>query len=215
MTHRIRPHFRFIAVISAFLCAPLAAAAPPIDLSGIWAARYTVPGTSNQFATQLVSIQTFRDIIIATKLTGNICIPSGQITFKGRYDAATFPAQVQVAGVNFTNPHFLPTTIQVLDAAHLRVGNLSFTRLARPAAPPKLTPAQQAQIDRQEKLEGQLLFGAFMAYLQTPSDSASGSSADAQQQVDPTELDNRIQQQIDEDDAENAEAEAQSPMNNP
>lgn len=93
----------------------------PLDLHGEWQGNYGNP-ESPGFHIEKIRIEQDRDTITAIKLTGNAAIPAGQIAFRGPYRSPRFHAQIQVAGLNYANPHWLPTTVTVEDADHINVG---------------------------------------------------------------------------------------------
>lgn len=108
-------------------CAHAAADAPPATTSpqrksfaGIWlASGYTCPDGSAP-AEEQISIAEDGETLTATKVTGDHCIPAGEITWRGVAlggfsPGRSFPVQVQV-GTPGGPRHFIDISLTVHDA---------------------------------------------------------------------------------------------------
>jgi outer membrane protein OmpA-like peptidoglycan-associated protein len=116
--------------------APAAKPAAPVhfDLNGEWQAEFHDPGSVD---VEKIMIVDYGDGLTATKETGDVYVPAGQVTFKGTYNAASFTAQQQGAMKGHINPVWKPVTITVLDKDHFTLkdpyGNTDhWSRLGKP-----------------------------------------------------------------------------------
>lgn len=66
-----------------------------VDLSGLWAGDgYTC--TEGRVPTEQISIVQNENSIVATKKTGDACIPAGQVTFQGTFSGPKIPQSMPV-----------------------------------------------------------------------------------------------------------------------
>jgi hypothetical protein len=129
---------------------PAQESSPPsgsADLTGDWDGRFGVPGRPGEYQTERVKIEQDGAHVVAIKSTGNTGIPVGKITFCGNYLANTFDVQIQIAGLNYSNPQWAPARVTVLDKDHLRLDNdqtfqrIAYAGQASVSPPPTVTPA--------------------------------------------------------------------------
>jgi hypothetical protein len=127
MIHRLRA-VAAILLGSGLSCASVQALSPPLGaaapLTGLWVGRgYTCPG-GNVPPEEQIRIEDRGGSLIATKIAGDDCVPSGAITWQGVPTGPSFPVQVQMSSGPHTPLFFAPATITVvrIDTLQLSAG---------------------------------------------------------------------------------------------
>jgi hypothetical protein len=93
----------------------------PYNLAGEWNGRFGVPGSPGRYQIERVRIYQNGDRVTAVKVTGNVVIPSGKITFCGDYRSNSFDIRIQRAALGYVNPDWLSARLTVVDENHLRI----------------------------------------------------------------------------------------------
>ena len=91
------------------------------DLNGEWQAEFHDPGSVD---VEKIMVVDYGDGLVATKVTGDVYVPAGKVTFKGAYNTNPFTVQQQHASKGYINPSWGPEIITVLDKDHF---NLKYT----------------------------------------------------------------------------------------
>ncbi len=101
--------------------------AKSIDLTGDWIGHY------HGHHDEVVRVTQRGGRIEATKVTGDINVPAGEVTFRAELKGREGKGEGQVAETEFHNPRFIPGRLRVLDENHflfewLGLGSVEFRR---------------------------------------------------------------------------------------
>ena len=100
---------------------------PVLDLSGIWeSSDYQCPfGT---FHTEKISIQHTNNHLVARKITGDPCVPAGDITFEGSFSEDTNSLLMTVGLPPEPSSGKIPVQISLIDHNSFHINGLLFVR---------------------------------------------------------------------------------------
>jgi len=100
---------------------------PVLDLSGIWeSSDYQCPfGT---FHTEKISIQHTNNHLVARKITGDPCVPAGDITFEGTFSEETNSLLMTVGSPPEPSSAKIPVQITLIDQNSFHISRLLFVR---------------------------------------------------------------------------------------
>ena len=101
---------------------------PVLDLSGIWeSSDYQCPfGT---FHREKISIQHTNNRLVARKITGDPCVPAGDITFEGSFSEDTNSLLMTVGLPPEPSSGQIPVQIRMIDHNSFHINGLLFVRL--------------------------------------------------------------------------------------
>lgn len=98
-----------------------------LNLSGDWIGAY------HGHHDEVVSITHEGDRVVAVKVTGDLNVPAGEITFRATLNGREGEGAGQIAETEFRNPRFIPGTLRVIDDHHIEfewtgLGRVEFRR---------------------------------------------------------------------------------------
>jgi hypothetical protein len=127
----MRRCFRVVIVVCVVLVVLLIVKSCSTDsLAGEWVGTgYFCDGQEHE---QDIVISQDGSIVRATKITGDACIPAGQLTWEGEYTGKSFAASMYIA-IPGQAASTIPVTVTVEDSRTLRLSGIApeivFTRL--------------------------------------------------------------------------------------
>jgi hypothetical protein len=84
-----------------------------LDLTGEWVGTYDFGPNGRERGDEVVRITQAEGTVVAVKVTGDVNVPAGQVTWRARLD--TGQGEGQLAELGFVNPRFVPVRLQVLN----------------------------------------------------------------------------------------------------
>jgi Cyclin D1 binding domain len=98
------------------------------DLAGRWKSGDLCCGG------ETINVQQTGENAVATKITGGVYVPAGQITW--RVNVRTGIGELQVSDIGYTNARYIPATLRIINSDSLEIiasksleGVLTFSRL--------------------------------------------------------------------------------------
>lgn len=150
-----------LMALAALGTRPVLAQIAPADLTGLWVGEgYTCGEVTGPQLIEITVERTDQDgfiseNVVATKVTGDPCIPAGLVTWRGRIEGTQIIGEAQViAGLPPADPFFIDRTFDIVGPDRIEGrGFPNYTRLARPIA-------EDVRLDRCADFVAQLDFSA-------------------------------------------------------